>query len=132
MSKLQFTARDFAGSTELIDHISWKDAAEVANARLAEMLSEAKVVYGTSSTRGLLPDVWSKSAVAYGVPDTHRALLINIEELKREPCEHEPRMYYKRDANDNFVKSGSAMVRSYEHECLKCGVKLKAKWEESK
>lgn len=37
-----FTAKDFAGSTEMIDHISWKDAASVANAKHDKRFEQLK------------------------------------------------------------------------------------------
>lgn len=52
--------------------------------------------------------------------DTHQAILINIEEIKRVPCEHEPSW-------DAFGIVGP-LVQTY-YKCSKCGVRLRAKWE---
>lgn len=47
-------------------------------------------------------------------PDnTYQALLINIEEIPKKECEHEPANKYI----------------SQEHFCVLCGIKLKLKWE---
>lgn len=55
--------------------------------------------------------------------DTHQALLINIEEIKPKECEHEP--MFKCNGIDDH--SNAFVFGRYE--CVKCGKKLKAKWE---
>ena len=40
-----FTSNDFAGSTELIDHISWEDAAQIANEKLNKLIESWPVVF---------------------------------------------------------------------------------------
>lgn len=121
MSKLKFTPIDFAGSTGNNFHVSWDDAAAIANARLAEMLVSAKVVYGWFNGDGACRFSELKVIGSDKGEATHRALLINIEEIKREPCEHEP-----------MRSCGGPKAFYSENECKHCGVKLKAKWEESK
>lgn len=55
--------------------------------------------------------------------DTHKALLINVEELPKEPCKHEPKRWV-------HPKSGLPN-ETYEFVCFHCGVKLKSeKWVE--
>lgn len=80
MTPLKFTEKDFPLNP--FHSITSEYIADLANARLAEMLREAKVVYGSPN-----PLVWSTEMV-HG--NTHKALLIGIEELKRECVEHEP------------------------------------------
>lgn len=74
------------------------------------------------------------------VIDTHTALLINIEELPKKECEHEPDVYEAKvswvggpydpsikDFNRTEITSYSQLVTS--GKCKHCGLKLKAKWE---
>jgi hypothetical protein len=105
--KTFFIACDFAGSTELIDHISWKDAADIANEKLER---EGVKVYGC---KGGENDemIWSSYRNGADEPiDTHVALLINIERLM--PCEHKP----------------SDVAGPYYSKCERCGIELKATW----
>lgn len=57
-----------------------------------------------------------------GRPDnpTHTARLAFIEEIKKEPCKHEPKR--------NF-QNGAEMLP--EPKCYHCGVKLVAEWKEA-
>lgn len=87
MKKLEFTAEDFMFSPNGPGVLAF-EACRMANARLAEMLKDAKVVYGKL-------DPWHSSFstnkdLPYqdGSKATHRALLINVEELAPEPCRH--------------------------------------------
>lgn len=92
-------------------------AAEKANAKLQR---EGVVVYGDPD------DLWSKVLNDGGSKDTHRALLINIEEIEKKPCEHEPQ------AELLSIRDGKIFETRYK--CSKCGVRLKATktWEEVK
>lgn len=55
-----------------------KEVERIANKRLEEMLSEAPVVYGCDV--GALNEHWCPEL--YERTDTHKARLVNIEELK--------------------------------------------------
>lgn len=104
MSKLEFTAADFEDANLIHDWLmvgggikvtcySPEKAARLANARLAEILKDAKVVYGRYDiiTNTIsFSDPQGRQNTANGHEDTHRALLINIEKLPKEPCKHEP------------------------------------------
>lgn len=78
-----FTADDF----EAMDAWRPETLAQHCNAKLAR---EAKVVYGQVVHGEFL---WNHTS-EYG--DTHRALLICVEEIERKPCEHEPKVYSTR------------------------------------
>ena len=52
--------------------------------------------------------------------NTHTALLIDIQPLKKEPCEHEPML---------LSECHSEMPPLTIYNCRHCGAKLKAKWE---
>ena len=49
--------------------------------------------------------------------DTHQAILINIEEIEKKPCEHDPTVNY-----------AFGIAETMKPICRKCGVKLKATW----
>lgn len=86
------------------------------NRSLVEMLSSAIVVYGRfdeldgSFTCGLT----GKSK------DTHKALLINIEPLVKEECQHEP------------IRVDDITIEAYEPYCCHCNARLVAEWTEKK
>ena len=88
-------------------HLSNLYAAETANAKLEEWKREATVAYANLN---FPPDIPRNA-------DTHRALLIDIEELSKEPCKHEP-------LEKPTIERMQGIVR-----CKHCGVKLKATWE---
>jgi hypothetical protein len=81
--KLQFTAEDFKAVADMWANTEFDDyrncsaeIAEAANARLAEMLAAAPVVYGNPDV-----DVWESDPTDAG--HTHRARLVDVEELPR-------------------------------------------------
>ena len=78
-------------------------AAKVANDVLEKWLKDAKVVYGWIDS-----DTWS----GRHTDNTHRALLIQIEEIKREPCKHEPK----------FEQGGVQSLTA--NTCKHCGVRI--------
>ena len=105
-----FKAGDFA--EQEWQPISSAQAASIANQKLQR---EAKVVYGTPFQANCstgFHEIQSKY-------DTHRALLVCIEELPPKVCEHEPRGY--------SINVGGTHRDKY-YRCEKCGVKLKAIW----
>lgn len=85
-----------------------EDIANIANDILEKWLSEAKVVYGL-----VTPNVWCEDKDDFKSSMlTHRALLINIEEIKREPCKHEPK----------FEQGGVQSLTA--NTCKHCGVRI--------
>lgn len=113
MSRLKFEANDFAGPTETIDHISWDDAAIVANHKFDQWLSEQQVVYGSLVLPPHEKPIW-------GAPigcDTHKARLVCIEELKPKECPlHLPAYTNEGQWDPDRL------------ECGNCGKRLKASW----
>jgi ribosomal protein S17E len=87
--------------------------AEIANEKLK---SEAKVVYGLESVT--LSDMYFSSS--RDDADTHKALLICIEEIKKECVDHVP---------GYVTKQIDAKKHSVVTTCNRCGAKLKASWQ---
>lgn len=57
--------------------------------------------------------------------DTHVATIWSIEPIEKpKPCEHDPGFVIK-----SLCPTGSIQLSHDKYECLKCGAKLKAKWE---
>ena len=106
-----FTADDFEAMA------AWRPEtlAQHCNAKLAR---EAKVVYGLKSTK--LGDEFYFSEHKDDA-DTHRALLICVEEIERKPCEHEVGFS---TANPKLLLSDQQVFM-----CCKCSKKIKLKWE---
>ena len=110
--KWKFEASDFSF---LDSNISmYEQAAHEANAKLDEWRRMEAVVYCRLDVEFL----WSQSRAD---TDTHRALLIDVEELPKGPCKHEPD--YTQYAIDEKYQKNQPM------RCKQCGVKLKATWE---
>jgi len=65
-------------------------------------------------------DVWTSECT--GGVDTYHAKLVNIEELPKKPCQHEPISI--------FLDSTLKVVVG--HKCKGCGVELVANWSEKK
>jgi len=57
--------------------------------------------------------------------DTHVCYSFGIEELKREPCKHEPIVEKKRQMSSIFPEYEQTIPK-----CKHCGVALKAEWKE--
>lgn len=74
---------------------------------LAEMLASATVVYGNATQF----DIVSSPTSA----DTHKALLIQIEELPKVECKHVPESY--------------GLGHHILYKCKHCKAELKVKWE---
>lgn len=116
--KLRFKPEDFRSSKNInmasVKANAWLDAREKEGWQLVNV-KDAQVVYGE------LIDGKFESFDEQEKPndfDTHRALLINIEELPKKPCKHEP-ITYTAGYDSDWTKP----------ECKHCGKKLKAKWE---
>ena len=95
---------------------SRKDIANLANAKLQQLIDASPVVYGEyiKDSYG-----WAMSE-SNGSGDTHKAVLFNIEELSKEPCKHEHSSVYDEHQ------------RKYHDRCKHCGVELVAEWKEEK
>jgi hypothetical protein len=113
--KWKFSPSDFDLDADGYFH---DEAARQANLKLDEWRKQATVVIGN-------PEIGTWSDVGDSA-DTHRALLIDITELPKEPCKHEPNIIQ--------VPAGMGMVPFYTDTatCKHCGVKLKASWEAAK
>lgn len=97
-------------------------SSEVANQKLNEWLEKQQVVYsGWHSHLGgkLTTDTWWTS-YSDETKATHKALLINIEEIEKELCKHEIIEY-----TANTIKS-IPITTVY---CGLCGIKLKTETE---
>lgn len=86
---------------------------EYANKIFTEWLQSQVVVYGWLDSENE-SGIWTTSE---SQGDTHTARLVCVEELKREPCRHEP-------SDTSFTISPLSLSGF----CNKCGVKLKAQW----
>lgn len=102
---MKFEPSDFSGSGD------YASCALAANAKLREWLASAPVVYGNGTQFDISKEP-SQLEIANGV--THSARLVDIQELKKEPCNHEPTFVYETGA--------------YTGTCRYCGAKLKAEW----
>lgn len=107
--KWKFEPSDFEAALEFG---SRNAAARIANAKLAEWKRDAMVVYGNSYSG------WHEKQNIHSIT---RALLIDIEELRQEPCKHEPGMTHSLDSYPSHETTY----------CKHCGVKLKATWSPS-
>lgn len=108
-----FTTDDFVHKCTASGVMLPYHAAEIANEKLQKLIEESPTVYGSM--------IMKDSVV--GVPfgevssqeDTHKAKLMFIEEIPKEPCKHEPNLLNQ--------KIGGWF-------CKHCGVELKATWSE--
>lgn len=92
-------------------------AARIANARLLEIAKDWPVVYGYEQRNGIQ---LFHGELAKSESDTHTAHLAFVTELKPKECEHEPD-WVRYPMTTVFPKPDMF--------CIKCGVKLKARWE---
>lgn len=116
MNKLIFKPEDFNFLRIRMNDSYEHEAARRANEALERMLSECTVVYaGAAKDRAWFDYRTEKE-------DTHKAIIVNIEEIKPKVCEHEPK----------FIEGTGfgAKIVLYANECAKCGKKLEATWEE--
>jgi len=132
-----FEPEDFGGDfgnhyTSRLDAIG---AAQVANEKLNKLIESWPAVYSWQGFKnddgsGIRPikDEWTTMT---GVPNTtHKARLAFIEEIKAEPCKHEPSWHGLK--TDLVVDRFDNTFASVGTTCSKCGVKLLATWKESK
>lgn len=82
--KLEFKPEDFSHSEDWDSAEDFAvDIAQQANARLAEMLKDATVVYGRQNRMKMSLWMWFSNAHDEVGMDTHRARLVCIEELEK-------------------------------------------------
>lgn len=94
-----------------------ESAATAANDKLTEWIEKNGVrVYGVIDPAEVDFIMGTKNDST----DTHRGILICVEELTKKICEHVPAW--------DAVSIGGPYVQTF-YKCSKCGVKLKAKWE---
>lgn len=125
--KAFFHASDFEELYDLENFIDTygSKAALIANNILNKHLESLRVVYSAdlsykyAGSRIIFYDQPSKDC-------THKARLFGIEEIKKEPCKHEPMGYY----DLNGTKHIDAVKK--ESRCTFCGVELVATWSEKK
>lgn len=97
-----------------MSNITIQDAVNVANRELQMLIESWPVVYTHSKAEK--PGYWGPIEQGQ-FDDTHKARLAFIEEIKKEPCKHEP-------FNDSCVPN--------HFHCKHCGVELQATWSEKK
>lgn len=96
------------------------DGAESAK-RCNEILNEYIEKNGVKVSGSRFDGIWEVDEMIVGQhkpSDTHTAILINIEPIKKKCTEHIP------DVNKTTVLGGYS-------ECSNCGVKLKSEWKEA-
>lgn len=91
-----------------------EDAAKLAQYFLNKALDQAVRVYGTNNGTWNVEDCSDDTLN----PDTHQALLVQIEELPKKECAHEAR------GNGHWSNP-------WTNKCKHCGVKLVARWEKA-
>ena len=112
MKKLRFEPEDFDRGI-----LTFTGIAGLANKRLAKMLEEqGQVVYGYNQ------EYWSIIDEHSIEPYTHKALVLNVEELEKPKCVHEAI-----GVSPNFDFSPGCAVLITEWKCSRCGIKLKPK-----
>ena len=108
--KLKFGLTDFSSDPRMVSDDPVIALAQAAfDAWYSSTIESAPVVYGYKNTSGS----WVWSDKTNRTPDTHKACLCFVEELKKEPCKaHDPSGY----GDDDPAKPVK---------CLVCGTKLK-------
>jgi hypothetical protein len=125
--KFRFKPEDFFGRFP-----NAEGAAEAAQIALDKAIAAAPVVYGYGETPQA-SSLWNmnKSCSRY----THKAVLFNIEEIEKKPCEHEPSYTLSgitQDTLSNITQAGHSSILTNvaaKIVCSKCGITLKARWE---
>ena len=110
---------DFFKPEDFDNGIGCYKAAEIANAKLQELVESWSMVY----TRIILDGPMTGSCEQLKMPHhTHQARLAFITELPKEPCKHQP-------VKKLLYEIGDMQIY---YECAHCGVELTATWEEKK
>lgn len=97
---------------------SCKNAAIDANIKLNQLLDSWPIVFGNSEKTSFQ---WTERKHPI---DTHFARLAFIEQLRKEPCKHEPKPM--KTWHEHGEKQWG------ESSCRHCGVELRATWTEAK
>ena len=121
--KLEFKPEDF----DLFSEGDREYAAKRANILLKRMLQYQIPVYG-SNKRPL--DGWNEAKYE---STTHKAILVNIEPIKNQNCEHKPVSVLDKFIQAQVLSSGKLGFDFFKFdswECYKCGIKLEAEWKE--
>lgn len=108
----------YVGDTVYGKVVNVDEAAEIANAKLAEWLESAPVIYGWGAPGYLSTTFWNTGSP---IDRTHKGRLVCIEELPKQPCKHEPQLTEWRA----FPGSSGLVVEPI---CKHCGVELTAVW----
>lgn len=107
-----FKHNDFVG---LFPHDA-EAAAYRANEKINALIEEAPVVYGMTTEDD---HVYSKHLTSNY---THKARLIFIEEIVKEPCKHRPEQRIKTSENGSIIHSI--------YKCGLCGIEIEPHWKE--
>ena len=62
-------------------------ATEIANEKLNALIEAAPLIYSNPDSQGILSE-WDKEEKGPYPGDTHKARLMFVEELGKEPCKH--------------------------------------------
>lgn len=82
-----FKTKDFnptLGSEILLTSVQ---ATEIANEKLNALIEAAPLIYSNPDSQGILSE-WDKEEKGPYPGDTHKARLMFVEELGKEPCKH--------------------------------------------
>jgi hypothetical protein len=117
VTKFRFKPEDFHGGMKY-ESVSPHYSAFRANELLDKAIAKCPVIYGTPAIAA-----WGR----LDSTDTHKAVLFNIEEIEKKPCEHEPSYTLSgitQAGNSSILTNVAAKIV-----CSKCGITLKARWE---
>ncbi len=109
--------KDFFKPEDFSPIMSNEGLAKVANEKLRKLIEASPLVYGLK-TRS---NKWAFDQEENHFTNTHTARLMFIEEIKKEPCKHEP--------SKTRLDFGGIPISI----CVHCGVELQvAEWREVK
>jgi hypothetical protein len=120
-----FKPSDFTDPIAPLDH--WKQKiADQANAKIQKLRDEAPIAY---KYHDKIISYWNTQEVL-GRPDnpTHKARLMFIEEIKKEPCKHEPVLF----SINAVYRPDGRLPEDENYICKNCGVSLQMTWSERK
>lgn len=109
--KLKFEPSDFV--LDMAISTNAEQSARFAQTKFEKWLSEQPVAFGGFYPDGKYPTrfvVDSSHENLHG--STHQCRLVDVREIEKKECQHYPRV----------IDTGTS-------ECVRCGIKLKAKWE---
>lgn len=107
---MKFKPKDF----ESLQNFGFDDMAEIANAVLEAWLAEAPIVYGLCKTGSI--QMFTESAPSNA---THKARLVCIEEIEKQPHVHRPYSQTLMFGPNNVIK-------------CECGAEIEQVWEAKK